>query len=65
MGGGCSSRETCSDYQSGYGSGIQEEKYISIVERLCGKEEEPASIQRVACKENETKEKSDGKDRKI
>lgn len=47
MGGNCQSRETCADYQRGYGGGEQEEKTIQLVERLCGKEEEPSQMLRL------------------
>lgn len=51
LGGFCSSRDTCSDYQRGYGAGLREEKVCQLLERLCGQVEEPTPIVRVVKKE--------------
>ncbi len=51
MGGNCTARDTCADYQRGYGAGFQPERTITLVERLCSETEEPIPIVRVVKQE--------------
>lgn len=53
LGGFCASRETCADYQRGYGAGQHQESRFQIVERLCGKVEEPQPMNRIVKREEE------------
>lgn len=57
LGGGCQSRNACQTFHEGYGKSNVSEDRLQLVERLCGKTEEPAPMIRMELKQDNQWEK--------